>query len=186
MTRLFSSLTATFLVIYAMMVAGNKKAGIFTKIADTTTRDLQATTTTANIDSSNGSDASATAAEAGEGILGQVFDIFESLADKQWGTTTKGSLDMDLLGFVRDVYLADEDHTRQLQEAWSDPEILRYLADELPFFTVIKPLRALKEKGTLTPEDVSLMTQEVLCELCMSEKNGIAFEGSGELFDTHF
>ena len=158
MARLYFSLTTTFLAMYTTMVLGNKKAEIFSKIADTTTRDLQATTTANNDGSSNGSAASAAAAEAEEGILGQVFDIFESLADKQWGTT-KGSLDMDLMGFVRDVYLADEDHTRQLQEAWSDPEILRYLADELPFFTVIKPLRALKEKATLTPHDVSLITQ---------------------------
>jgi len=87
------------------------------------------------------------------------MDTLEELTDKQWGTP-KTTLDRDLMGLMRDVFVSEEGHTRLLQEAWADPQILRALMDELPFFDVIKPLRALKEKETLTTRDVSKMANK--------------------------
>lgn len=139
-------LAAVFLVMCTLLpivVLGNKKTGIFKKIADAS-RDLQATSATAGAGGENG-----------EGrFLTQFFDMFEEMTDKQWGTPSP-TLDWDLIGLMRDVFVSDEGHTRQLQEAWADPEILRFLVDELPFFDVIKPLQVFKEKENLTPGDVS-------------------------------
>lgn len=84
------------------------------------------------------------------------MDTFEELTDKQWGTP-KTTLDTDLIGLIRNVFVLEEGHTRLLQEAWADPQILRALMEDLPLFDVIKPLRALKEKATLTNRDVSKM-----------------------------
>lgn len=126
-------------------VLGNKKAAIFNKIADNT-RDLQAAPATTG--------ASAFFEKVGRFSLEGFMDTFEDMTVKQWGTP-KTTLDMDLMGLMRDVFVQDEDHTRLLQEAWADPEILRTLMEDLPMFDVIKPLRALKEKKTLTAKDVS-------------------------------
>jgi hypothetical protein len=138
--------TALFFVLCTLLltaVLGNKKTGIFNKIADTT-RDLQASAT---------GGASALLGGAGRFSLEGFMDTFEELTDKQWGTP-KTTLEFDLIGLMRDVFVKDEGHTRLLQEAWGDPEILRALMDDLPIFDVIKPLRALKEKKTLTSRDV--------------------------------
>jgi hypothetical protein len=140
---------ALFLVVCALLptvVLGNKKTGIFNKIADTN-RDLQATAT---------GGASAFLGEAGRFSLEGFMDTFEELTDKQWGTP-KTTLDTDLIGLIRNVFVLEEGHTRLLQEAWADPQILRALMEDLPLFDVIKPLRALKEKATLTNRDVSKM-----------------------------
>jgi len=130
------------------VVLGSKKAEIFNKIADTS-RDLQA-----------GGALGALGDVAGRFSVDGFMDTFEELADKQWGTP-KTTLDMDLIGIMRDVFVKDEGHTRLLQEAWGDPEILRALMEDLPIFDVIKPLRALREKETLTARDVSKLTNSI-------------------------
>jgi hypothetical protein len=144
----FFSIALLLLLVCTLLpavVLGNKKTGIFNKIADTT-RDLQATAT---------GGASGLLGQAGRFSLDGFMDAFEELTDKQWGTP-KTTLDSDLIGLMRDVFVQDESHTRLLQEAWADPEILRALMDDLPMFDVIKPLRALKEKKeALTARDVS-------------------------------
>ncbi len=127
------------------MVLGNKKAGIFNKIADTT-RDLQGAATGGAFASTEGT---------GRFSLERFMESFEDLADKQWGTP-KATLDTDLIGLMRDVFVTEESHTRLLQGAWAEPEIFRALVDELPFFDVIKPLQAYKKKDILTAKDVSL------------------------------
>jgi hypothetical protein len=145
--QLFS--TSLFLVVCTLLptvVLGNKKTGIFNKIADTN-RDLQATAT---------GGASAFLGGVGKFSLEGFMDTFEELTDKQWGNP-KTTLDSDLIGLMRDLFVKEEGHTRALQEAWADPQILRALMDEVPFFDVIKPLRALREKETLTSGDVSKM-----------------------------
>lgn len=136
---------ALFLVVCTLLptvVLGNKKTGIFNKIADTN-RDLQATAT---------GGASAFLGGVGKFSLEGFMDTFEELTDKQWGTP-KTTLDTDLIGLIRNVFVLEEGHTRLLQEAWADPQILRALMEDLPLFDVIKPLRALKEKATLTNRD---------------------------------
>ncbi|GAB5037529.1 Hypothetical protein NocV09_08500070 [Nannochloropsis oceanica] len=142
MTRQFS--TALILVASVVLptaVQGNMKTGIFNKIAETT-RDLPVTT----------GGASPFGEQVGRFSLDGFMDTFEELTDKQWGTPST-TLDLDLMGLLRNVFVSEEGHTRLLQEAWGDPEILRTLMDDLPLFDVIKPLRALKEKKTLTPSD---------------------------------
>lgn len=124
-------------------VHGNMKTGIFNKIAETT-HDLPVTT----------DGASPFVEQVGRFSLDGFMDTFEELTDKQWGTPST-TLDLDLMGLLRNVFVSEEGHTRLLQEAWGDPEILRTLMDDLPVFDVIKPLRALKEKKTLTSKDVS-------------------------------
>lgn len=144
--------TAFFLVVCTLsptVVLGNKKTGIFNKIADTT-RDLQASAT---------GGASAFPGKAGRFSLDGFMDTFEELTDKQWGNP-KTTLDSDLIDLMRSVFVLEEGHTRLLQEAWTDPQIFRALVDEVPFFDVIKPLRALREKETLTTGDVSTMTNK--------------------------
>ena len=157
MARFQLSSTAVFLLavctLFPTVVLGNKKTGIFNKMADTT-RDLQGAATT-------GASALLGAAGAGQFSLDGFMDKFEELADKQWGTP-KATLDFDLISLMRDVFVQDKEHTRLLQEAWADPEILRALMEDLPMFDVIKPLRALREKETLTPQDVSKSDERIL------------------------
>ncbi len=140
-------LSATLILVVGAVlpvaVLGNVKTGIFNKIADTS-RDLPVTT----------GGASPFVEQVGRFSLEGFMDTFEELTDKQWGTPST-TLDTDLMGLLRNVFVTEEGHTRLLQEAWGDPEILRTLMDELPLFDVIKPLRVLKEKETLTARDVS-------------------------------
>lgn len=133
------------------LAMGNKKTGIFSKIASTK-RDMQGVVSTGIEKGSSWAAASAAGRQGG--MLEGFFDMFETMLDKQWGTPNS-LLDQDLMGLMQDVFVRDPEHTRLLQEAWADPEIFRYLVDELPFFSVIKPLRALREKKVLSPQDVS-------------------------------
>lgn len=140
----FATLVLTVFALLPTVVLGNKKTGIFNKIAGAT-RDLQA--------AAKGG-ASAVLGGAGRFSVEGFMDAFEELADKQWGTP-KTTLDIDLLELMREVFVKEEGHTRLMQEAWGDPEILRALMEDLPIFDMIKPLRALKQKETLTAKDVS-------------------------------
>lgn len=143
-------LTALFLFVACAFlpaaVSANKKTGLFNKVAETS-RDLQAPA-------------------MGGGLLGKFslngfMDKFEEFAEKQWGTP-RATLDIDLIDMMRDVFVRDEEHTRLLQQAWGDPEILRALMEDLPLFDVIKPLRALREKqDALTPKDVSTQGHQI-------------------------
>lgn len=159
--------TALFVLVvctlFPIVVLGNKKAAIFNKIADTT-RNVQADPVTTG--------ASAFLNKAGRFSLEGFMDAFEDLTLKQWGTP-KTTLDTELIGLMRDVFVQDKDHTRLMQDAWADPEILRTLMEDLPMFDVIKPLRALKEKETLTAKDVS--------KLANREKMNVANASMGDV-----
>lgn len=158
MVRLQVFSAAVFLVMCTLLptvVLGKKKTGIFKKIADTS-RGLQAASATAAVP------ASGEQANGEERFMTQFFDMFEELTDKQWGTPS-ATLDWDLIGLMRDVFVSDEGHTRQLQQVWADPEILRFVVDELPFFDVIKPLQVFKTKETLKPSDVSRWQSSKYC-----------------------